>query len=105
VRYFLDRALTVRRLHKNDSNRSAFSATGTAFNCSFQDPSPDRVQAIGGQIGKTYDVFVPDSSSNIKAGDEVVIGTKRYSVRAREVVDFGGTPYIALIVELQDNYA
>jgi hypothetical protein len=102
LRYFLDRLLTVRRLHRKDSNLSAYSATGTAFNCSFQDPTPDRLQLIGGQIGKVYDVYVPDSSSNIQAGDQLIIASIKYDVRAKEVVDFGGQRYIALTVVKQD---
>lgn len=57
---------------------------------------------VGGQIGKVYDVFVPDSSVNIQQNDEVVIGSKRYTVRAKEVIDFGGTPYVALVCVLED---
>lgn len=102
MRYFLDRTLTIRRLRRINANRSAYSATGTAYDCSLQDPTPDRLQLVNGQIGKVYDVFVPDSSSNILAGDEIVIGSVRYSVRAKEVVDFGGQTFIALVVEKED---
>jgi hypothetical protein len=102
MRYFLDRNTTVRRLRRKSTNLSAYSATGTAYDCSFQDPSADRIQLVGGQIGKTYDIYVPDSSADIDAGDEVVIRGIRYTVRAKEVVDFGGMPHIALIAVLVD---
>lgn len=57
---------------------------------------------VNGQIGKVYDVYVPESSVNIQAADEVVIASKRYTVRAKEVVDFGGVPYVALVCVLED---
>lgn len=102
MRYFLDRSVSIRRLRRKDANRSAFSATGTSYDCSFQDTQPDRVQYYNGQIGKTYDVYIDGSSSDIDAGDQVVIRNNRYSVKAKEVIDFGGTPYIALTVVAND---
>jgi hypothetical protein len=103
MRYFLDRRLTVRRLRvKSNTSHSAFSATGTGYDCGFQDPTPDRLQLYNGLIGKQYDIFVSDSNANIKAGDEVVIGSHRYSIRAKETVDFGASPFITLIGVLEE---
>lgn len=102
MRYFLDRNLTVRRLRRKDANRSAFSSTGTAFDCSFQDSQPDKIQLATGQIAKFYDIFVPDSSANINVADEIVIASIRYTVRAKEVVDFGGQRFIALTCQKED---
>lgn len=103
MRYFLDRNLTVRRLRRIDANRSAYSATGTAYDCSFQDSQPDRIQMVGGQIGKVYDIYVSESNVNIQSGDEVIVGSSRYDVRGKEVIDFGGNPYVALICVLRDE--
>lgn len=102
MRYFLDRSLTVRRQRRIDANRSAFSATGTAYDVSFQDMQPDRQEMTPGQIGKVYDVYVDDPNANILAGDEVIIGSKTYSVRGKEVTDFGGTQFIGLVCVLKD---
>lgn len=102
MRYFLDRKLTVRRQRRIDANRSAFSATGTAYDVSFQDQQADRQQMTSGNIGKVYELFVDDSNANIVAGDEVVIGSSTYIVRAKEVVDFGGNQFIALMAVLKD---
>ena len=102
MRYFLDRNVTVRRLRNQGTNLSAFSATGTAYTCSFQDPTPERTQLYNGQIGKTYEVFIPNASTNINEADQIVIGSSRYSVKAKEVVDFGGQQFITLIVVKND---
>lgn len=92
----------MRRQRYIDVNRSAFSATGTAYDCSFQDLAPEKVQLYNGIIGKTYEVFVPDSNSDILIGDEVVIRNITYSVRGIEVIDFGGLPFLDLIVVRND---
>lgn len=103
MRYFLDRTTTLRRLKKiGTTDRSAYSATGTAYDISQQDMQPDKVNLYGGIIGKTYDLYSPDSSTPVNAGDEVVIANARYSIRAKEVIDFGGTPYIALVAVKED---
>lgn len=102
MRYFLDRGITVRRLRQKSGTHSAYSATGTVWQASFQDTAPDKVQYYNGQIGKTYDIYIPDSSVPISAGDQVIALNKRYSVVAKEVIDFGGVPYIALVAVRND---
>lgn len=97
--YFLDRQITIRRLHRIDANRSAYSATATAYDASIQDPSPDKVQMFNGIIGKLYEVYVPDSSTDIRVTDKVVCNSVQYTVRAIETVDFGGNTFLTLIVE------
>ncbi len=99
MRHFLDRSFTVRRFKKINATRSAFSATGTAYGCGIQQLTPEAAQLHEGQIGRMYDVFVDETSANVRVGDEVVILDIAYGVRGIEVIDFGGTPFLNLVVE------
>lgn len=103
MRYFLDRSVTIRRLRRIDLNRSSYSATATALQCSFQDLGPEKSNMFAGEIAQLYEVYVNDSNADIDVADDVVINELLYSVRAKEVIDFGGNPYIMLLVAKHDT--
>lgn len=96
MQYFLDRNLTIRKLRKSGLHMTAYSATGTAYPCNLQDLAPEQAQFFGG-IGKVYDIFVSEANTDIDTGDEVVIGSEKYQIRGKEVIDFGGFQHINLI--------
>ena len=90
MRFFFDRNVTLRRLRRIDENRSVYSATGTAegYPCSFQEPSPERMQFYDGNIGDLYEIYV-DESCPIARGDKAVVNNVIYSVQDMKLVDPG----------------
>ena len=104
MKYFLDRILTLRRLRAIDSNRSAYSATGTAdgYYTSQQEPSPDKIQMYGGQIGNMWECYVEEDCPAMEA-DQVVISSIIYSVQNMKVMDFGSQHYKRLTIVKSGN--
>lgn len=99
----MDRNLTVRRLKRTGStNLSAYSSTGTVWQCSFQDTEPPAGQLSVGQIGKDYSIFIDDPESGIKAGDEIVVNSRTYAVSGVSIYDFGGGQYTELTGTLKN---
>lgn len=81
--FFTSSQIIIRRQKFKSGLRYAFSATGTVQDADIQPMPVERVNQVGGQIGKTYDAFI-DSSISIKEGDQIqVVGTtKIYTVKA-----------------------
>ena len=98
MKYFLDKNISLRRLRSIDSNRSAFSATGTAsYKASIQEMSADRVQLYEGQIGDMFDCFV-DITCPAREGDQVVHSGTTYSVKDTKIMDFGINQFKRLVL-------
>ena len=104
MKYFLDRILNLRRLRAVDSNRSVYSATGTAdgYPTSQQELSPDKVAMYGGQIGNMWECYVEEDCPALEA-DQVVIKSIIYSVSDMKVMDFGSQHYKRLTVTKKGN--
>ena len=104
MKYFLSKYITLRRLRAIDSNRSAYSATGTAdgYPASLQEPNADRIQMYGGQIGNLWECFVEIDCPALE-GDQVVISNQVYSVQNVRVEDFASLPYIRLTIVKAGN--
>jgi len=104
MQYFLDRTLTLRRLRAVDTNRSVYSATGTAagYPASVQEPSADKVQMYGGQIGNLWECYVEEDCPAGEA-DQVVIAGVVYSVQNIKVMDFGSQHYKRLVITKSGN--
>ena len=103
MKFFLSKTITLKRLKRIDANRSVYSATGTAvgYPASIQEPSPERVQMYGGEIGNLYFCFV-DIFCPVIESDEVISGGITYWVRDIKVQDFGSTQYKRLIIAKGD---
>ncbi len=98
MKYFLDKSVSLRRLRMVDTNRSVYSATGTAsYACSWQEPSPERQNLYEGQIGNLFECYV-DITNPAVDGDQVVRDSLIYSVKSVKVMDFGSTQYKRLTV-------
>src|SRR4030067_1965 len=102
MRYFIDKSFTVRRYRKIDANRSAFSATATAYNGNLQDMRPELQQLYQGAIGRAYDLFVDEVNANIRTGDQVVYANNTYDVEGIRTSDFGGQTYLQLTIIKND---
>lgn len=99
MQFFLDKQITIRRLRTKSGNRTAFSATGTVWPISLQEPSPEVTQLFDGQIGQLYEMFL-DASCDVKEADQVVYNSEKYSVKDMKEVNtsWGSTNYKRLIV-------
>lgn len=106
MQYFLDRTLTLRRLRAIDSNRSVYSATGTAdgYPACQQEPSPQKQQMYQGQIGNLWECYVEEYCPALE-GDQVMISGKIYSVQDMKVMDFGSQHYKRLTIVKSGNNA
>lgn len=106
MQYFLDKVITLRRLRAVDSNRSAYSATGTAdgYPASLQEPAPDKIQMYGGQIGNLWECYVEEDCPALEA-DKVVINSQTYMVQNEKVMDFGSQHYKRLTIVKEGNNA
>lgn len=94
MKYFLSKVITLRRLRAIDSNRSAYSATGTAvgYPSSIQEPNPAKQQMYGGQIGNLYEVYLEEDCP-VADGDQIRYSGATYSVQNTKVMDFGSQHY------------
>jgi hypothetical protein len=104
MKYFLTKVITLRRLKAVDSNRSVYSATGTAdgYPACQQEPSPAKIQMYGGQIGNIWECFVQEDCPAVEA-DQVVINSLVYSVQNIKVMDFGSQHYKRLTIVKHGN--
>ena len=104
MKYFLSKVVTIRRLRAIDSNRSAYSATGTAdgYPASLQEPRAEKVAMYGGQIGNLWECFVEEDCPALEA-DQVVINSQVYSVQNVKVMDFGSQHYKRLVIVRSGN--
>lgn len=80
--FFNSHTITIRRLRPFGSAIQNFSATYTAYQGDIQPIEGQRVNDVGGRIGKTYECFV-DVSIDVREGDQIDDGSGvRYSVKA-----------------------
>lgn len=80
--FFQSHQITIRRLRPFGAAKQNFSATYTAYNADIQPIEGQRVNDVGGRIGKTYEAFV-DATIDIREGDQIDDGSGvRYSVKA-----------------------
>ena len=106
MQFFLSKVITLRRLRAIDSNRSAYSATGTAdgYPACQQEPSPDKIAMYGGQIGNLWECYVEEDCPAMEA-DQVVISSVIYSVQNMKIMDFGSQHYKRLTITKSGNNA
>ena len=97
MKYFLNDIVTIRRLKTKSGDRTAYSATATAYEASIQQLGVEKSQLLEGTIGKQYYCFV-EGSPDILDGDQIIHGNVTYSVKSVKVVDFGSTPYYQLVL-------
>lgn len=101
--YFRSHEITIYRSRHQGNNKYTFSATFTAYQADIQPIDPQRLDAVGGRIGKTWVAFV-DASVNIKEGDQVVTGGIRYGVKGVSTWQNAGLlDHKELILQSQDN--
>lgn len=81
--YFTSDQIIIRRQRQKSGLRFAFSATGTVHDIDIQPIETDRINLVGGRIGKTYEGWI-DASVDIKEGDQIKVTNtgKIYSVKA-----------------------
>lgn len=78
--FFESHEFTIRRLRPYGAAKQNYSATYTAYSGDFQPVEAPRVNDLGGRIGKTWEAWV-DVNVDIREGDQVDSGGKRYSVK------------------------
>lgn len=101
--FFPSHSITIRKLHNKGGLRQAFSATGTVWPADVQPVEADRVNDLGGRIGKLHEAWV-GADTPIKEGDQVDANGKRYSVRAVSTYENAGLlDHLHLILESQDG--
>lgn len=103
MKIFLDKTITIRRLKAKSGYRTAYSATGTAWEASVQEPNPEMIELFGGKIGQVYEVFL-DASCDVREADQIVYNNEKYSVKdVKEVsTSWGFVSYKRLIVVKQE---
>jgi len=104
MKYWLTKIILLKRLRAIDSNRSVYSATGTAdgYPASLQEPNFKKVQMYGGQIGNMWECYVEETCPALE-GDQVVIEGQTYSVQNMRVEDFSALPYKRLTIVKAGN--
>lgn len=101
--FFPSHSITIRRLHSIGNNKTDFSATGTVQQADIQPLQGQRVNDVGGRIGRTYEAYV-DPSVDVKEGDQIDSEGTRYSVKA--VIYYHGAGLLdhkMLIIESQNS--
>lgn len=99
----MDRSATIRRYRRIDANRMSYSATGTAYPVGIQDMKPEMTALYQGEIGKTFDIYCDDTAADIQDGDEMVIAAKTYTIGGKQLIDFGGVPFIHFVGTRRDT--
>lgn len=81
--FFNSHQIIIRRQKSKSGLRYGFSATGTVQDIDLQPIESERINLVGGRIGKTYEAWC-DASISILEGDQIkVIETgKIFSVKA-----------------------
>lgn len=81
--YFASHQIIIRRQRQKSGMRYGFSSTGTVQDIDLQPVQVERVNLLGGRIGKTYEAWI-DASIDIKEGDQVKVTDtgKIFSVKA-----------------------
>lgn len=81
--FFASHQMVIRRQKHKSGLRYGLSATGTVQDLDLQPVEVERVNQVGGQIGKTYEAWC-DASISILEGDQIqIVDTgKIFSVRS-----------------------
>lgn len=81
--FFQSHQIIIRRQRQKSGMKYGFSATGTVQFLDLQPVEVERVNLLGGRIGKTYEAWL-DESVSVKEGDQIrVVDTgKVFSVKA-----------------------
>lgn len=87
--FFPSHTITIRRLRSAGNGKSNYSATFTSYMADIQPADPNRVEQAGGRIGAMYEAWV-DADVDIKEGDQIDSGGKRYSVSGIEYFQGAG---------------
>jgi len=100
MKYFLDKKIRIRRLKTISGIKSAYSSTSTSYIASIQQPSPERGLLYSDQLGQAYECYLElnNSVKYAKESDIVIHNSVEYSVKGIEIMDFGSTQYIMLII-------
>lgn len=79
--FFRNNQITIYRNRKiSGADRYNMTATYTAYNADIQPASQERQQMEGLRFGASFTGFV-DSDVDIKEGDQILVDSKRYSVK------------------------
>lgn len=70
--YFPSHQIIIRRQRQKSGLRYGFSATGTVHSIDLQPVEVERVNLLGGRIGKTYEAWL-DATIDIKEADQIKI--------------------------------
>lgn len=89
--YFPSHRIIIRRQRNKSGLRYGISATGTVQDLDLQPIEGERVNLVGGQIGKTYEGWL-DSTIDVKEGDQIKITDtgKIFSVKAVSLYEGAG---------------
>lgn len=84
--YFRSHEIQIYRQRRiGSTNRYGMSATFTVYSADIQPEGlPERIEMAGSRFGSVYRGFV-DTDVEIKEGDQIVSGGKRYSVKGVQV--------------------
>lgn len=107
MKYFLDREITIRRLKSTAGDKTAYSATATAYSAGIQTMQAEQAQLYGGDIGRLYEIYVMPIEADILDDDEIVCNENVYKVRGVKRVDFGAFPHLEIVAVLktEEEYA
>lgn len=100
--FFPSHSITIRRLRPYGAAKQNFSATYTAYNADIQPLVGQRVNDVGGRIGRTYEAFI-EATVDIREGDQIDCCARIYSVKA--VMKWQGAGLLdhqQLIIEAQN---
>lgn len=79
--FFESHQITIRRLKQRSGYNQSYSATYTAYGADVQPIEGQRINEVGGRIGKTYEAWI-DPEIDVREGDQIDSGGVRYSVKA-----------------------
>lgn len=102
--FFPSNEITIYRYRrKGIANRFAYSATFTPYQANIQPANQERIEMAEGRFGKTFVAFV-DTNADIKEGDQLDTGGKRYSVKGVSRWEGAGIlDHLELIITAQDG--
>lgn len=89
--FFASHQIIIRRQRHKSGLRYGLSSTGTVQDIDLQPVQSDRINQVGGEIGKTYEAWC-DGSIDVKEGDQIkVIETSKiFSVRSVSTYENSG---------------
>lgn len=102
--FFQSHSIIIRRQRNKSGLRFAFSATGTVQDIDLQPVEVERIDLVGGRIGKTYEAWI-DATVSVKEADQIkVIDTgKVFTVKTVSIYEGAGLlDHQSLILIAQD---